>query len=357
MRVIHRFRYGLAMSICVACADEQEAPANVSSPRKTTAGSIVPAVSAGTGAPSVPVASATRAPSPSRATASAASAGNAAPVVAAPTLGTAGAIAPPTAATNTAAPMATPSGGRDPSMLPTAKEPCPMMVTGSVMMLGIPVNLTVGPKSETSKGPIYIAWGGGAPNGRDEILAQGGVIAAIMGSNKQGTDTGNGTWFTGDYETADQVVACAVEQLNVDVRRIWTGGHSSGGLQAGNMAIIRSGYLAAAVPSSGGISPRPGLTTWQDPNHAPSVMTMHGAMGKDVVVIEFATASLNLDMLLAAKGGFAIDCDHGGGHEGPPPPLRAAAWEFLKAHPFGVDPKPYAAGLPANFPSYCRVIE
>ncbi|MDH5676058.1 MAG: hypothetical protein OEZ06_28305 [Myxococcales bacterium] len=36
---------------------------------------------------------------------------------------------------------------------------------------------------------------------------------------------------------------------------------------------------------------------------------------------------------------------------------RAAQWEFLKAHPFGVDPGPYASGLPANSPSYCQIIQ
>ena len=48
-----------------------------------------------------------------------------------------------------------------------------------------------------------------------------------------------------------------------------------------------------------------------------------------------------------AKGGFGIECDHGGGHL-IPDDIAASAWQFLKAHPFGTKPSPYAAGLPAG---------
>ena len=32
-------------------------------------------------------------------------------------------------------------------------------------------------------------------------------------------------------------------------------------------------------------------------------------------------------------------------------------WQFMKDHPFGVTPEPYANGLPASFPSYCKIIK
>jgi hypothetical protein len=50
-----------------------------------------------------------------------------------------------------------------------------------------------------------------------------------------------------------------------------------------------------------------------------------------------------------------VNCNHGGGHCGAPAALYTAAWEFMKAHPFGVKPLPYAAGLPATFPTYCKI--
>jgi poly(3-hydroxybutyrate) depolymerase len=243
-----------------------------------------------------------------------------------------------------------------------------MIATGMVKILGTNVQLWVGSKSDAQKGPILIYWHGTGGNSagaqfdmganmNSEILGQGGVIAAPNESTKAGSDTGNSVWYTGDFDIADEVVDCAVQQLNIDTSRIYTSGSSAGGLQAGVMAYQRSSYLAASNPNSGGIAPYPGEDTLQDPSHVPAVMTMHGAVGSDVVVIDFSTASLNLDMGLAAKGGFAVDCNHGGGHGAAPADLRAAGWEFLKAHPFLVSPEPYAGGLPSTFPSYCKVIK
>ena len=54
------------------------------------------------------------------------------------------------------------------------------------------------------------------------------------------------------------------------------------------------------------------------------------------------------------KGGFAIECDHGGGHM-IPSDAGAAAWKFMQAHPFKTNSSPYASGLPAAFPSYCKL--
>ena len=56
---------------------------------------------------------------------------------------------------------------------------------------------------------------------------------------------------------------------------------------------------------------------------------------------------------IAKAGGFAMDCDHGGGHCGAPANLIAAQWQYLKDHPFGVSTDPYAAGIPSIFPTYC----
>jgi hypothetical protein len=73
-------------------------------------------------------------------------------------------------------------------------------------------------------------------------------------------------------------------------------------------------------------------------------------------VIDFGDSSLREDIDIAKKGGFAVDCNHGGGHVAAPPNLKAAAWDFLKKHPFGYGVSPYASGLPANYPSYCMIV-
>jgi hypothetical protein len=189
----------------------------------------------------------------------------------------------------------------------------------------------------------------------NEITAEGGIVASGNQSTRTGSDTGNGVWFTGDFEIADEVVACAKEQLDIDPRRIYTAGGSAGALQAGIMAYKRSSYLAASVPNSGGYTI--GGNMLEDPTHVPAVMTLHGAQGVDVVIVDFSQQSLVLDVDIAKKGGFAIDCNHGGGHIGAPPNLIESGWQFMKDHPFGVSPEPYANGLPMGFPSYCKIIK
>ena len=250
-------------------------------------------------------------------------------------------------------------------VLPMAPEPCKPLTTGMHTILGTTVHLWVGARSEQQRGPIYISWHGTGASGADamtalgafgaEILGAGGVIAAPVGTTGNGMSTGNATWYTGDFAIADYVVACAAEQLNIDARRIWTGGDASGGLQAGAMVYWRSTYLAAAITNSGGAIPGTAAFMFQGDRAAP-VLTMHGAKGSDMVVIDFSETSLGLCRNVVGHGGFAIDCDHGGGHAAAPPELRASAFEFLKAHPFGVAPEPYAGGLPATFPSFCKII-
>jgi poly(3-hydroxybutyrate) depolymerase len=188
-----------------------------------------------------------------------------------------------------------------------------------------------------------------------EITGEGGVFACFEGTTKMGTDTGDAVYFTGDFALADQVLACSVQQgLSVDTKRIYTGGCSAGGLQAGWMLYGRSSYLAAVMPNSGGVVYPPQI---EDPSHVPALITTHGKMGTDVVVIDFSTTSATEDKDVVSKKGFAVDCNHGGGHCGAPAADIAAQWQFCKDHPFGVSPEPYANGLPSSFPTYCTIIK
>jgi hypothetical protein len=121
------------------------------------------------------------------------------------------------------------------------------------------------------------------------------------------------------------------------------------------MLYGRSSYLAAVMPNSGGII-FANQYQLQDASHVPALITTHGAMGTDVVTIDFSTTSATQDTDVKGKGGFVVDCDHGGGHCGAPADDVAAQWQFCKDHPFGVTPEPYAASLPSSFPSYCKII-
>lgn len=74
---------------------------------------------------------------------------------------------------------------------------------------------------------------------------------------------------------------------------------------------------------------RMGLQTFQSMT-TPALMTVHGAPGSDVVIIDFSHSSNTADMLFKQRGAFVMDCNHGGGAG-----LAADVWKFFKAHPYG----------------------
>ena len=187
------------------------------------------------------------------------------------------------------------------------------------------------------------------------------MVASFTTSTGSGQNTANNVWYTGDFEMADDLFACAVQQLNIDTRRVYTSGCSAGGLQAGAMVSGRSSYLAGAMPNSGGI-----IMFFSPPFEAgtatPSVITAHGPPNVDPAPgspaaqqgLTYDNLSLDLTRPVLARGGFAANCAHSEGHCSAPTAAKAAMWEYMKAHPFGVSPDPYAGGLPASFPAYCQ---
>jgi hypothetical protein len=90
----------------------------------------------------------------------------------------------------------------------------------------------------------------------------------------------------------------------------------------------------------------------QSTTHTPAIMTMHGGTS-DVVTLNFTETSQRLDSQMSKAGSYVIDCNHGGGHCGAPSVLAAVVWKFMRDHPFGEAPEPYADGIPASFPAYC----
>jgi hypothetical protein len=262
-------------------------------------------------------------------------------------------------------------------VLPAVPDACPALQTGTMSIDGASVKLWVGQRQADQKGSILLYWHGTGSAADevgafmntaanpivDEITAEGGVVASFETTNGKGDNTGNNVWYTGDYDVADIIVACAAQQLNIDTRRIYAAGCSAGGLEAGTAAILRSSYLAAVVPNSGGHI-LPGSIAFQDPNHIPAVMTTHGTYANDVVGIHFIDWSKALDRQIIGSGGQAVDCTTPNGHcmilfhpEVISPDLVVAAqWQFLKDHPFGQTTNPYANGLPSVYPSFCAQV-
>lgn len=252
-------------------------------------------------------------------------------------------------------------GSKEPK-IPEINGECPDLKSGTATIAGLSgIKVEAGPPAQSGGALLFYWHGTGSsslesssmvPAGvRNEILKGGGIIISPSGKSGKGGDcSGTGTFSQGDFEVADQIVACAVKNNGIDPRKIYTTGCSAGGLQATCMAQMRSSYIAAAAPNSGGLTFPMGF---QDKSHVPALMTMHGGPN-DKVIITFSDSSKTADTAFKSGGGFVINCNHGGGHCGAPAALYTAAWEFMKAHPFGVDPEPYT-DLPASFPDYCTI--
>jgi len=248
--------------------------------------------------------------------------------------------------------------------LPAAKGTCPALKTGMATINGSAVQLWVGSKP----GPLYLYWHGtgqhsnevdsGLPGVTAGVAKNGGIVASFETTNKMGTNTGNAVWYTGDFDSVDQILACGVQANLIDTSRIYTAGYSAGGLQACAMAASHAKYLAAAICYSGGAATIGGKPA--DTKYLPSVLLAHGGQGKDTFILDFYDASHRWEDAYKAAGGFAIDCDDGSDHIGgfaTRAGLMGHGTEFLNAHTYGQKPDAYAGGLPTGWPSYCSLVK
>jgi dienelactone hydrolase len=254
---------------------------------------------------------------------------------------------------------AAPPGNMDP-VIPPAPSDCPQWANATITYGGLGgIQIAAGAKPAAPSAPMLIYWHGtGSTSGEfsfmagavaNGVTAAGGVIVSFQGTTGGDLLSGTSIFGAGDMKLVDNLVACAVKDHNIDPRKIYTMGCSAGGLFSVAMAAMRSQYIAAAAPNSGGETVPVAFQNM----HTPPLMTVHGKMGSDVVVIDFASASASADMAFKARGGFVIDCDTGGGHCGGGG-LAGDAWKFFQAHPFGVSPEPWTM-LPAGFSTQCSI--
>ena len=278
-----------------------------------------------------------------------------------------GAVPPPTTvpmAGTGALPMA---GSAAPPMLgaavpkiPAVAGECPNFGGGAITFGGLSgITVEQGSKPAGPTAPMVFYWHGtGSFAGEyvgmagavaQGVASEGGILVSFQGTTGGDGLSGTAIFGAGDFDIADQMVGCAVRDQNIDPRRIFATGCSAGGLFSTAMAVTRSSYMAAAAPNSGGLT----FPTAFENEYTPALMTIHGAPGSDVVIIDFSQSSATADMAFKARGGFVINCNHGGGHCGGGG-LAPDIWEFFKAHPYGVDPEPWTT-LPAGFNSVCEI--
>jgi poly(3-hydroxybutyrate) depolymerase len=255
------------------------------------------------------------------------------------------------------------------NFIPRPTGTCPEFQDGTLTFrpAGIParaVRIYMSEAARTLDGPLIFYWHGtgsspseattGLGSAQIEaIKAQGGIVAAPTRDPAAGTFP----WFyvsstsrDDDFRVADEVLACAIQKIGINVSRIHSMGFSAGGLNTTQMSYRRSGYIASVVTYSGG---RSSTIPTQNPANRFAAMIFHGGPS-DQVVINFQTASTNYFNDLKSKSQFATLCNHGRGHA-IPTDARAAVWQFFQAHPYGTVPSPWAGGLPGTVPSYCRL--
>jgi hypothetical protein len=255
-----------------------------------------------------------------------------------------------------------------PENLPTPTGACPTFASGNVALSPSAteqrtVKLWVGDDPQPG-GMLVIYWHayGSDPVEAeynlssaviDAILAEGGVIAAPYPAS----DVGEFPWFVvnnsprpDDMLLADEIVACAIEQVGIDPGRIHSTGMSAGGLQTVAFTMARSHYMASVASFSGGAYTE---LPFEDPDNHFAAMIIHG--GDDDLfggVVNFKTLSLAWFNQLTENGNFAFLCDHGGAHT-IPTGYGSSVANFFYAHPFGTEPSPYVGGLPSGFPTDC----
>ncbi|MFY0573850.1 hypothetical protein ACN28S_05290 [Cystobacter fuscus] len=224
----------------------------------------------------------------------------------------------------TSASLAQPS----PTFIPKPTGPCPEFKDGTLTFqpAGVParsVRIWMSDAAKTLDGPLVFYWHGTGSQPTEAttgigttqieaIKAQGGIVAAPAHDPAAGTFP----WFyvsstsrDDDFRVADEILACAIQKVGVNVSRIHSMGMSAGGLNTTHMSYRRSGYIASVATYSGG---RTSTIPTQDATNKFAAMIFHGG-SSDQVVINFQTVSQNYYNDLKSKSQFAMICNHGRG--------------------------------------------
>jgi poly(3-hydroxybutyrate) depolymerase len=254
-----------------------------------------------------------------------------------------------------------PAGAMMP-VVPEVKGDCPNFAGGVITFMGLGgITVAAGAKPAGATAPFLFYWHGtGSFSGEYSgmaaqvaagVQAEGGVLVSFQDTSGGDFLSGTAIFGAGDMDIGDQLLACAVRDHGIDTKRIYATGCSAGGLFSTAQAAMRSNYIAAAAPNSGGLT----VPVQFQGGYTPALMTIHGAPGSDVVGIDFSQSSATADMTFKQRMGFVVNCNHGGGHCGGGG-LSGDIWTFFKAHPYGASPSPWAAsGLPAGFNPACKV--
>jgi predicted esterase len=168
------------------------------------------------------------------------------------------------------------------------------------------------------------------------------------------SDPTSGEWNEGAFEDVavfDDLRNCAVQELEADVRRIYTAGFSAGAVWSTFLTMHRSDMLAAAYLMSGGNVVN---LPWVSPEHPIPTVAMEGGEA-DVwpspaaPVANFHEGTLTFAENMLAEDQFVVRCTHSSGHS-PGPGARQWMEEFLMRHSYGEE-SPFAGDRAGDIPS------
>ncbi|MDC3952783.1 hypothetical protein [Polyangium jinanense] len=160
----------------------------------------------------------------------------------------------------------------------------------------------------------------------------------------------------------DDMLACVSAQFSVNKECVASAGVSAGALWTSQLAGGRGQYLSSIISLSGGTGGL--IKPFPNPEHRmPAIVLWGGPTDNCFGVMNFETASKDLEKNLAERGHFFLECVHNCGHAEPPIDAMngltsyASMWQFVLDHPYwlGAGESPYAKGLPDIFPTWCDI--
>jgi hypothetical protein len=167
-----------------------------------------------------------------------------------------------------------------------------------------------------------------------------------------------------EYTFFDDMLSCVAAEFNVNTSCVSSAGVSAGALWTDQLAGARSDYLSSFLSISGGVGGtfvKPYASP--PPPHSMPVVVLWGGP-TDMCLVDFQTASQNLEADMTADCDFVVECIHNCGHGVPPfdedagSSAFAGLWQFALAHPFwlpaGTSPWT-TSGLPSDMPPWCAI--
>lgn len=280
---------------------------------------------------------------------------------------------PPAGATLAAAPKAY-SGGTCPTLPRVTTIDVPIQSSGNARKFYLVVPTTIDPGESL---PVLFLWywlSASSQDFYDRANAQAAVdeqrFIAVIPEKKGDVqfvwpDTALDSTARMDEEAVffDDMLTCVSEQFTVNKECVSSAGVSAGAMWTDVLMGMRSEYLASFISLSGGTGGviKPFIT----PTHKmPGLLLWGGPTDGCFNVINFNTATADMEGHLIENGEFFIECQHNCGHGVPPVDAVGgqtqfhSIWQFAFDHPFWLKPgeSPYnSAGLPSDMPSWCGI--